>query len=308
MKAVSAELPTDDERWAYEVKWDGYRLLAFVDEGEVRLQSSNLLDVTGRYPELHGLPQAVGAGSAVIDGEIVGFDDDGRPRFVHVQRHDRALTYVVFDVLSVDGHDVTDRPYEERRALLEQLVTPGPGWMVPKYQVGGGRDLLEATERMGLEGIVAKRLGSPYQRGRRSPSWRKIKNRPRQELVVGGWTPGEGNRATSFASLLVGYHEDGALRYAGAVGTGFDQQALDDLLGRLLRLETDACPFATPSDAVARSARWREVVRHARWVRPELVCEVSFGEWTADAVLRHPSFEGLRFDKDAADVVREEPS
>lgn len=308
MKAVSAGLPTDDERWAFEVKFDGYRTVAHVDGGRLRLQSLRLPDVTARYPELAGLPEAVNAGSAVLDGEVVAFDEAGRPSFGALQQHESPVTYVVFDVLELNGVDTTGLPYEDRRRLLDKLVEPGPRWRVDEWTVGGGAGLLAVTEALGLEGVMAKRLGSRYTPGKRSPAWRKIKHRRRQELVVGGFTQGTGNREHTFGALLVGYHDDTSgdrLRFAGGVGTGFDQRLLAGLTATLRSLASDTCPFAEPPTAVGRRIGWRTVARTSTWVRPELVCEVAFGEWTADGILRHPSFLGLRDDKDPRDVVRE---
>jgi bifunctional non-homologous end joining protein LigD len=306
MRAVTGDLPADEQGWAFEVKWDGYRALVLVENGQVQAWSANGKEVTSRYPELTGLPAGVHARSALLDGELVAFDDEGRPRFSHVQRHDRPVTYVIFDVIALDGLDTTVLPYVERRRLLEAAVDPGSHWLVPAYQVGGGAALLEATATLGLEGVMAKRLDSPYRPGQRSPAWRKIKHRRRQELVIGGWTSGTGNRSATFGALLVGHHDGVWLQYAGAVGTGFDDRALVELTRALAARATAICPFVTPPPAVAGDPRWRAIAREGHWVRPELVCEVAFTEWTADGLLRHPSFLGLREDKDPARVVRED--
>ena len=299
MKAVTGPLPSEaeDDGWGYEIKWDGYRTIAFVDDGEVRLQSTNLLDLTPRWPELSGLPEGVHAARAVLDGETVVLAPDGTPRFELLQRHEIPVTYVVFDVLSIDGNDTTGLPYEDRRRLLTELVTPGDHWFVPAHQIGGGRELLAAARDRSLEGIVAKRLGSTYQPGKRSPAWRKVKVRREQELVIGGWTKGGGNREDVFGSVLLGYYDDGALRYAGAVGTGFDRRLLESLQQKFAELATDTCPFDPPPPTAVR--------RTARWVRPELVCEVAFAEWTFEGIVRQASFLGLRDDKDPREVVRE---
>jgi bifunctional non-homologous end joining protein LigD len=297
MKAVGGELPTDDDAWAYEVKWDGYRAVAFVGPEGVRLQSTNLLDLTPRWPELAGLAAGVHAKTAVLDGEVVALDPNGIPRFELLQQGELPVTYVVFDVLAVDGRSTTDLPYEDRHRLLEQLVEPGTHWLVTPSTVGGGQDLLDAARSLGLEGLMAKRLGSPYQTGKRSPAWRKVKVRRQQELVIGGWTPGTGNRADTFGAILVGYYEDDSLRYGGAVGTGFDQRRLTQLLATFRRLASDRCPFNPPPP--------RAVARTAQWVRPELVAQVAFAEWTFDGLVRQASFLRLRDDKEASDVVRE---
>jgi bifunctional non-homologous end joining protein LigD len=306
MKAVSAtRLPDDEQAWAYEVKWDGYRLLAFVRDGTVRLQSSNLIDVTAKYPELGGLAASVHADRAVLDGEIVAIGEDGRPSFGLLQRHEVPVRYVVFDVLQVDGQDTTGLPYEQRRELLSKLLEPGPFWRMAEADIGDGQALYDATAALGLEGIIAKRLGSTYQPGRRSAAWRKIKHRRRQEVVIGGWSTGEGNRTGTFGALLVGVYDGDELHFCGSVGTGFDQRTLEELRVVLKGREIDACPFVeTPAEIAARSV-WRTSVKAAHWVRPELVCEVEFSEWTDDAILRHASFMGLRYDKSPREVVRE---
>jgi bifunctional non-homologous end joining protein LigD len=299
MKAVTGTLPSEaeDGNWAYEIKWDGYRAIAFVEDGAVRFQSTNLLDFTARWPEMATLPTAVHAKRAVLDGEMVALAPDGAPRFELLQRGEVPVTYVVFDVLSIERRDTTGLAYEDRRRLLTDLVDPGDHWIVPAHHVGSGEALLQAARDRHLEGIVAKRLGSTYQPGKRSPAWRKVKVRRQQELVIGGWTKGGGNREDVFGAILVGYYEGDALRYGGAVGTGFDRRLLESLQGRFAALATDECPFDPPPPPPVR--------RTARWVRPELVCEVAFAEWTFDGVVRQASFLELRDDKDPRDVIRE---
>lgn len=288
MKASLGSLPTDDDRWAYEVKYDGYRTLAFVDGGSVRLQSTKGLDVTGTYPELRRLPEGVHADTAVLDGEFVVLDDDGRPRFELVQRHERAGALYVFDVLRIDGHDTIGLPYEQRRSLLDQLVEPGDHWMVPSHRVGDGAALLAATGEQGLEGIMAKRLGSLYTPGKRTPNWRKIKHRRRVDVVIGGFTTGDGNRSSTFGALLVGRWDGDRLAFAGGVGTGFSQATLESLTDRLRTLRTDACPFDPPPPAAYR--------RGAVWVDPRLTATIEMTEFTNDGFVRHASFVTLRED------------
>ena len=286
MKATLGALPADDDGWAYEIKWDGYRTLAFVDSGRVRLQSSNLIDVTTKYPELEPLAAAVAVPSAILDGELVVLDDAGRPRFELIQRHERQAAFYAFDLLALDGYDTVSLPYEDRRRLLDQVLTTGPNWMVPAHRIGDGRALLDATAAQELEGVMAKRLGSTYLPGKRSPSWRKVKNRIRDDLVIGGFTSGTGNRSSTFGSLLVGRLEDtGRLRFAGGVGTGFDQATLDSMSRTLRGLATSTCPFDPPPP--------REYVREATWVSPELRARVEFAEWTNEGLVRHASFLGL---------------
>ena len=208
------------------------------------------------------------------------------------------VAYVLFDLLWLDGLDVMAVPYEDRARLLGDLVEAGPTWRVTESHRGGGADLLAVMEAQGMEGLIAKRRASRYEPGRRSGAWRKVKVRRRQEFVVGGWLPGEGNRAQTLGALLIGYHDEGgALRYAGRVGTGFTEPELRVLSEVLAGSRRDTDPFDPPPP--------RAVELHARWVDPQLVVEVAFGEWTADGVLRHPSYLGRRADKDPARVVRE---
>ena len=211
--------------------------------------------------------------------------------------------YVLFDVLEVDGRSLLGDTYDERRAVLQEVVEPGDGWFVSTAEADG-EVLLEAVRSQGLEGVVAKRRDSRYEPGRRSPGWVKVKVRLQQELVVGGWLPGSGAREATFGALLVGYHDPpregrrraGPLRYAGRVGTGFRDALLRDLRGRFDEMASDECPFDPPPP--------REVARAARWVRPEMVVEVAHAEWTADGVLRHPSYLGERTDKAPDEVGR----
>ncbi len=282
MKAGLGSLPVDDERWAFEIKYDGFRTLVAVDGTSVRVQSTKGIDVTDRYTELADVHHGVHAGSAILDGEFVVLDDDGRPRFELVQRHERAGALYVFDVLQVDGHDTTGLPYEDRRRLLSQLVEPGDHWAVPSHRVGGGAELLEATGEQGLEGIMAKRLGSVYAPGKRSPNWRKIKHRRKVDVVIGGFTAGDGNRHGTFGSLLVGRRDGSALVFAGGVGTGFDTATLTSLTECLRSIVSDECPFAQSPPASYR--------RSATWVEPVLTATVEIAEFTNEGYVRHASF------------------
>jgi bifunctional non-homologous end joining protein LigD len=287
MKAVLGKLPHDDTGWAYEVKWDGYRTLAFVNGGRVRLQSSNSYDVSHKYPELAALADGLHAERAILDGELVVLDAQGRPRFELIQRHESQAALYVFDVLSVDGTDVIARPYEERRQRLAELLSPGPNWTAPAHRIGDGQALLDATLEQDLEGVMAKRLGSTYRPGTRSRDWRKVKNRRRAEVVIGGYSAGTGNRAGSFGALLVGrWADDGRLAFAGGVGTGFTQKVLDRLGAHLRDLRSDECPF----DPLPP----REYRRGATWVAPELVATVEITEFTNDGFVRQASFIELR--------------
>lgn len=312
MLARAGPLPPDDGNWALEMKWDGIRSLASVADGSVRLVSRTGENITAAYPELTGLAAALAGRQALLDGEIVALGGDGWPDFGILQRriHVRSpaaarrlaatapVTYLAFDLLSVDGQPLLGEPYRQRRAMLESLGLDGPHWQTPPSFTGmAGADVLALSRRHGLEGVVAKRLDSPYEPGRRTGSWVKIKNLRHQEAVIGGWQPGEGGRAGRIGSLLVGVQEPGGLAFAGHVGTGFSQQTLRMLGDLLAPLRRAASPFATPvPPAQARTAVWAE---------PALVIEVAFAGWTKTGRLRAPSYRGLRPDKDPSQVVRE---
>lgn len=324
MKATTGVLPDDaDDGWAYEVKWDGVRAIGFVDEdGGLCLQSSNELDITARYPELAPLGAELGGRTAVLDGEVVTFNAEGRPDFGLLQQRmhltgakavgewaaRQPVVWVLFDLLYLDGHLLyeedrtagrgTAMPYRDRRRLLEGLIGNGPNWQVAPAQTSDGAALFDAIAERGMEGIIAKRLASTYVPGRRTPEWRKVKVRRRQEFVVGGWRPGAGSRADAIGALLVGHHdEDGRLVYAGRVGTGFTQPELRRLGALFDDLARESCPF----DPVPPRAEAKD----AHWVDPTIVVEVAFGEWSTDQRLRHPSYLGQRDDKDPEQVVRE---
>ncbi|MBV9284516.1 MAG: non-homologous end-joining DNA ligase [Acidimicrobiia bacterium] len=303
-------LPSPDEAYAYEFKWDGVRALTYVRKGEVCAQSRNLLDITGQYPELMSVGEKLAGRTAVIDGEIVALDKKGRPSFqllqgrMHVgsaaevrrRMADTPVAYLVFDVLYLDGKSTMRLPYTERRALLEELPLGGPCCQIPPSTVGNGAHVVEASQKTGLEGVMAKRLDSIYEVGKRSRAWLKVKNHRGQEFVIGGWSTGEGRRAGTIGALLLGYYDDGKLIYAGHVGTGFTDKLLAELQKEMAPLARPDSPFATP---VAR-------VKKATFVEPKLVGEVQFAEWTREGTLRQPSFKGLREDKDPRKVVREE--
>jgi bifunctional non-homologous end joining protein LigD len=313
MMARTAKLPRDDDRWAVEIKWDGVRAICRSEPGRLRMHSRNLLDITPRYPEVGRLNRALSHHRAVLDGEVVALDAEGRPSFGALQRRmhvasesavrrlakDTPVTYVIFDLLWVDGHSLMELPYSERRARLAELeLGDGERWRVPDYVAGHGAELLEATAQQGLEGVIAKRLDSPYEPGRRSPSWLKIKNVERQEVVIGGWVPGDGKRRDRIGALLIGvYDESGQLRHVGRVGTGFTEAELDRLAEMLRPLEREDSPFAPGGPKIPRTAVF---------VEPKLVAEVEFREWTDAGQLRAPSYKGVRDDKPAELVMREE--
>ena len=302
MLATPADgLPSGGE-WTYEIKWDGYRALGYVRNGAGKLVSRNGNDLTGRFPEVaRALPPAVRSPECVVDGEVCALDERGRPSFSAMQqgRPGTAIVYAVFDVLEIDGEPVVALPLEERRRRLEQLLDLR--WKVVQLSAvfDDGASLLAAATEQGLEGVMAKRLGSGYAEGRRTRDWLKVKTHGRQEFVICGWTRGQGRREGSFGSLVLGMHRDGALVWVGNCGTGFTERDIDELLAKLRPLRRDAPPFA----AVPKMPKVRKA--DVTWVEPRLVCEVRFAEWTHDGHLRAPSFQGLRDDKPAGEVVRE---
>jgi bifunctional non-homologous end joining protein LigD len=302
----SDALPTTGE-WAYEMKWDGVRAVAVVDGPTVRLASRNGNDVTIAYPELQPLAEQLSL-AAVLDGEIVAVDDDGRASFQRLQARmhlrDPAtirevaarvpVAYVLFDVLWLDGHLVTDLAYTDRRRLLEGLELRGPSWQTPSTSDDGAH-AFDVSRQLGFEGLVAKRLDSRYEPGRRSPAWRKVKHQREQEFVVGGWLEGEGSRGGRIGALLIGYFDDdGALRWAGRVGTGFTEAELDRWAGLLAPIAVVDSPFAD-----------RGLPRAAHYVQPAFVAQVRFTEWTDSGRIRHPAYLGRRDDKAPTDVRRE---
>jgi bifunctional non-homologous end joining protein LigD len=312
MLARSGSLPPEERGWAFEIKWDGVRAIAYSQPGDVRLQSRNLNDITDSYPELGRLNRALSSHSAVLDGEIVAFDGEGRPSFGALQRRmhvgSRAqarrlapstpVTYVIFDLLWLDGHSLTGLPYLQRRERLAELRLNGESWQTPEHVIGEGPAVLEATRAQGLEGIVAKRLDSLYEPGVRTRHWLKVKSVGRQEFVIGGWMAGKGKRRDSLGALLLGVFEpSGELRYVGRVGSGFSDSELDLLSRMLAPLQRGSSPFtAGPRPP-----------REALFVEPRLVAEVEFNEWTSAGSLRQPTYKGLREDKRAEEVVREDP-
>jgi DNA ligase D-like protein (predicted ligase) len=304
MLATSApELPRGDE-WSYEVKWDGYRTLIAKDGPRVTLWSRNLKDVTRQYGAVVRAAQDVDAHAVLLDGEVVALDAEGRPTF-QALHHQAAHTivYYAFDVLHLDGRDLTRRPLDERRAALRPLIDDTR--LLHSDALPGTVDEIEAAVRdLKLEGIVAKRRQSRYEPGRRSKSWLKVKFNRRQEFVVGGYKP----NATNFESLVVGYYEGRSLRYAGRVRAGLTPHLRAELFERIAPLQTSRCPLADLP--TSKTGHWGEGVTaedmlKLRWVKPKLVVEVSFVEWTQGGHLRHSEFVGVREDTIARNARRE---
>jgi bifunctional non-homologous end joining protein LigD len=296
MKAVLVDRAFSDPEWIFERKLDGVRAGAFRRQGRVTLLSRNNLDLGGRYPEIVEALSVPGP-DVVVDGEVVAFDR-GRTSFERLQQRGRrrvAVFYYLFDILSLDGRDVTGETLRERKRLLRDAVAFGGPLRFTTHVNTDGEKAFRHACASGWEGVIAKRADSPY-RATRSRDWLKIKCDREQELVVGGWTAPKGSRVR-LGALLVGYYDGGRLRYAGKVGTGFDRETLEMLGDELERREIDDPPFDGG-----------KLPRDARWARPELVAQIGFTEWTRDGRLRHPRYLGLRDDKSAREVVREEPS
>ena len=311
MMAVLTSEPFDDDEWLFEVKWDGHRCLANLGTS-TRLTSRTTRDMTAQFPELIDMHRQLAARNAVVDGEIVALDREGRPSFERMQdRFHRTpeelarnkgrvpVQFLAFDLLWLDGQSLLDLPLVERRARLVEVLVETRDIRLSQVVEGAGKDFFAQVKALQLEGMVAKRAASPYRPGARSHDWRKIKALCLQDCVIVGWTPGKGGRAATLGSLLLATYDDGRLRYAGNVGTGFTHAFLADLLDRLQQLQVDKPQFegfeGTPRP------------RGARFVRPELVCEVEYLKWTQDDKLRAASFNGLRPDKPATDARREHP-
>jgi bifunctional non-homologous end joining protein LigD len=308
MMACLYAKPFDDDGWLFEVKWDGHRCLANLGTA-TRLTSRTTRDMTGQFPELIDLHRQLAARNAVVDGEIVALDRNGRPSFERMQdRFHRApeelarnkgrvpVQFIAFDLLWLDGRPLLDLPLVERRARLAEVLVETRDVRLSQVVQGRGSDFFEQARELGLEGVVAKRAASPYRPGTRSHAWRKIKALRRQDCVIVGWTPGQGQRGPTLGSLLLAVSDGRRLHYAGNVGTGFTQGFLAELLPSLLEREVPKPQF----EGAPR-------LRGARFVRPELVCEVEYLKWTDDGKLRAASFKGLRPDKPPTDCVREDP-
>jgi bifunctional non-homologous end joining protein LigD len=308
MKAALADRPPRGDEWLFEVKWDGVRAIAFVDHGEVRLQSRSGIRCERQYPELAVIHHQLGAETAVLDGEIAVLDDKGVSRFHLIQPRianadpnavahlvrSTPVVYFVFDLIYLDGYDLRNVDLAKRRELLEAAVAPGGPLRISEAFPGAGVEMLDAARENGLEGIIAKRAGSCYE-SRRSSDWLKIKIVSQQEFVIGGFTAPQGDR-DYFGALVLGMYDDGELQWVGNVGTGFDQKTLTALYNKLKPLIVTKCPFAERP----------KPDRGMTWVRPELVAQVKYANWTPDRRLRAPVFLGLRHDVPAPEVRDEQ--
>lgn len=302
-------------QWRYELKLDGYRALAIKTATGVKLISRNEKDLSSRYSEILDGIQSLPVREAVFDGEIVALDASGKPSFQDLQhvpapgRADRSIVYFAFDLLNLERKALISLASVERKRLLRDALATAPGTVrfVPFFE-GEPDDIVAAVKRACLEGIVAKSVNGRYEPGQRSGLWRKLKIGHEQEFVIGGYTLGQGGRS-AFSSLIVGYYDGGKLCYASKVGTGFSFRLIRELHALAMPLRQLTCPF----DNIPRSAEtsWSHgltaaEVKTATWLRPVLVCRVRFTEWTRDGCLRHPAFQGMRGDKEASEVLREE--
>lgn len=305
MLATSIEKPFDSPDWLFEIKWDGYRAVAFLEDGKVRLISRNQNEMTSLYPELNDLPSYLRARKAIVDGEVVAVDEQGRPSFSLMQqrtgirhgrfrapgRKDVPILYYVFDLIYLDGYDFRKVNLEQRKDLLREIVIPGGRFYYSDHQVGQGTLLFQLAGQKGLEGVVAKHRTSCYEE-KRTREWLKIKIRKQVECVIGGYTEPEGSREF-FGSLVLGLFDNkGRLIHVGQAGSGFDHKTLTDVGKLLQKLESATNPFSGPVEAG----------RRVHWLKPELVATIKFTEWTHETAegglkLRAPVFVGLREDK-----------
>jgi bifunctional non-homologous end joining protein LigD len=308
MMAVPAARVPVGPQWTYEVKWDGYRTIAVKEKAHATLISRNLKDVTQQYPAVAHATASLTTKHVVLDGEIVALDDHGRPSFQALQHRattNMRIVFYAFDVLSVDGQDLMRRPLDERRKTLARIVE-GSTVLLSEPLPGTPTEIEKAVRQLGLEGLVAKRRDSLYEPGKRSDAWVKVRFSKRQEFVVGGFKPGDVN----FDSVLVGYYDARKLCYAGKVRAGFTPHTRAALFERLKPLRIPQCPFVNLPNSAGKTSHWGEGITaeemtELRWVKPKVVVEVAFTEWTRDGNLRHAAFVGSRDDKPATGVVRE---
>jgi bifunctional non-homologous end joining protein LigD len=301
LASLDTRIPHGDG-WTFEVKFDGYRALAYLHGGECRLVSRNENDLTGRFPDIaKALVKAVKSPNAVVDGEVCRIDPTGRTSFSELQQGSGPLVYYAFDLLELDGEPLVELPLRERKERLRKLLDRRVRSVALSEGFDDGDALYQVAKEQQLEGVVAKRLDSAYKPGRRTRDWLKIKTENVDEFVVAGYTRGSGRRAATFGSLVLAVNEDGKLRYVGNVGTGFDDAEIRKLLDLLRPLHRDASPFPV----APKMPRIRK--GDVQWVEPRLVAQVRYGEWTHDGHLRHPAYQGIREDKEAAEVTAPQP-
>jgi bifunctional non-homologous end joining protein LigD len=307
MLATLTGAPFDDPDWLFEVKWDGFRVETIVDGGTARLWTRGEQDAARYFGPFLDPPTWLAARSAIVDGEVIALDEHGEPNFALLQARIKGrgvateptpFVYEVFDLLHLDGHSLLDEPLEERRRLLATALRPDPRVRLSEHVEAGGIAFFEAARVRGLEGIMAKDRRSPYVPGKRTDRWLKVKIRPEQELVVGGWVTGTG-KAVELGALLVGVQEGGALRYAGKIGAGFTDASRAELLAAVAPLATAEPPFVPPPP--------RAAARNARWLRPELVIRAEFAGWTGDGLVRQAAYKDIELEKDPRKVIRERP-
>jgi bifunctional non-homologous end joining protein LigD len=309
MLATLANKAFDDDDWLFEIKWDGFRVEAVVDDGKSRILTRNLNDASTYFPRLLGTPSRwIEAKQAIVDGEVVALDDDGRPDFSLLQtklgdKEATGLVYQVFDLMYLDGRLLLDVPLEDRKRLLRSVLKDHPRVRFASHVVGEGKAFFEAASGLGVEGMVAKLRRSRYEPGRRTGAWLKIKIRPEQEFVVGGWTPGSGN-ARDLGAMAIGVYEGDKLRFVGKVGSGFTGAIRQDLLKRLKPLVQDDPPFDPPPPKDYRG-RWGGDLKDITWVRPEIVIRAEIGGWTRDGQVRQTAYKGIEAGRDPTDVVKE---
>jgi bifunctional non-homologous end joining protein LigD len=301
MLATLVDDPFSNPEWIFETKWDGFRSVCFVKHGKARFVSRNQIEMTPQYPELAGLARQIDAKEAILDGEIVALDKNGMPRFQLLQprvgrksgigslRGHGQIVYYVFDLLYVDGHDITSCPLVERKAVLQKILKPADFVKLSEHIETEGEAFFKEIEKFHLEGMIAKRADSPYV-PKRSRDWLKVKTVQRSEVVIGGYTQPRGSRS-HFGALVVGLHRGNDLHYVAHVGGGFNQRSLAEIYELMQPLKTKKSPFID-------APKTNEPVQ---WLNPKLVAEVKFSEWTADYRLRHPVFIGLREDKKPED-------
>ncbi len=308
MLATLASNAFSDPDWLYEIKWDGFRIQAVVTDRRVRLLTRNLKDGATYFPGLLASPTWIEAREAIVDGEVVALDDAGRPDFGLLQERlgdasAKGLVYQVFDLLYLDGRSLLQVALEDRKRLLQSVLRAHPRVRFAAHVLGEGEAFYRAAQDQELEGIIAKLRRSRYEPGRRSPAWLKIKVRPEQELVVGGWTPGEGN-ARDLGAVAVGVYDGGRLRFSGKVGSGFDGRTRRLIREQLAALETDA-PAFDPAPPRDYHGRWGGELKNVRWVRPELVIRAELGGWSRDGMVRQAAFKGIEEGRDPKTVTRE---